>query len=254
MMTNLALVLIATATLLIMGLGLSREATTTATRHLLPYYRHFNRLSSLFAVITDVALLNLNAKLKFKEMLSARLGDLLSMLYLGGMVIEQHEERDYLLYQYQVAFDHLMQSWPNRLIPANLRGFAVPIGRHFAAPKESLEKSIVDLLTNDSATRRTMTGGLFMEVGVNNLLAEVNQVFLKGLKLQPLLKRLTQTQRTGQLIKADDKELADTALKTGMITEHEAEQLRRFDRYLMTVIHDTLYQNHRQGDLQQITG
>ncbi|MEW8462808.1 MAG: acyl-CoA dehydrogenase domain-containing protein, partial [Candidatus Thiodiazotropha endolucinida] len=103
---------------LTMGLGLSREVVPSGNLHLLPYYRHFNRLSSLFAMITDVALLNLNAKLKFKEMLSARLGDLLSMLFLGSMVIKQHEESqhpeeewpvvqwalDYLLHQYQVAF------------------------------------------------------------------------------------------------------------------------------------------------------
>ncbi|PUB84308.1 MAG: acyl-CoA dehydrogenase, partial [gamma proteobacterium symbiont of Ctena orbiculata] len=236
---------------LIMGLGLSREVVPNGNLHLLPYYRHFNRLSSLFAMITDVALLNLNAKLKFKEMLSARLGDLLSMLFLGSMVIKQHEESqhpeeewpvvqwalDYLLHQYQVAFDQLMENWPNRLVPGVLKRLAFPIGRRYSAPKDSLEKSVVELITVDSATRIKMTSGLFLEVAANNPLAEVNQVFLESLNLQPILKRLNHALRTGELEKTEDMELADAALQAAMITEHEAEQLRRFDRHLMAIIH-----------------
>jgi acyl-CoA dehydrogenase len=229
-------------------------------------------------VITDVALLNLNAKLKFKEMLSARLGDLLSMLFLSSMVIKQHEESDdpdqewplvqwaldYTLYQYQVAFDQLMENWPNRLIPGVLRRLAFPFGRRYSAPKDSLEKSIVELITVDSATRRRMTSGLYMEVAPNNPLAEVNQVFLEGLKIQPILKRLTHALRTGELVKADDRDLADAALEAAMITEHEAEQLRRFDRHLIAIIHVDDFDESEltrspchsqdQDDLQQITG
>ncbi|MES9946650.1 MAG: acyl-CoA dehydrogenase [Candidatus Thiodiazotropha sp.] len=264
------------ARMLIMGLGLSREAATTDNQHLLPYYRHFNRLSSLFAVITDVALLNLNAKLKFKEMLSARLGDLLSMLFLGSMVIKHHEESqnpdeewpvvqwalDHLLYQYQVAFDQLMDNWPNRLVPMALKRLAFPIGRRYAAPKDSLEKSIVKLVTVDSETRQKMTSGLFMEVAANNPLGEVNQVFLESLTLQPIIKKLHQAQKSGDLVIADDTELADAALEAAMITEHEAEQLRRFDRHLMAIIHVDDFDEselvrtpyHEQDDLHQITG
>ncbi|MES9816976.1 MAG: acyl-CoA dehydrogenase [Candidatus Thiodiazotropha sp.] len=263
---------------LTMGLGLSREVVPNGNLHLLPYYRHFNRLSSLFAMITDVALLNLNAKLKFKEMLSARLGDLLSMLFLGSMVIKQHEDSqhpeeewpvvqwalDHLLHQYQVAFDQLMENWPNRWVPGVLKRLAFPIGRRYSAPKDSLEKSVVELITVDSATRIKMTSGLFLEVAANNPLAEVNQVFLESLNLQPILKRLNHALRTGELEKTEDMELADAALQAAMITEHEAEQLRRFDRHLMAIIHvddfdeseliRTPYHKYGQDDQQQITG
>jgi acyl-CoA dehydrogenase len=238
------------ARMLVMGLGLSREAALSDKQHLLPYYRHFNRLSSLFAVITDIALLNLNAKLKFNEMLSARLGDLLSMLFLGSMVIKQHEESqhadeewpvaqwalDYLLYQYQLAFDQLMENWPNRFVPFVVKRLAFPFGTRFSAPKDKLEKSIIELITNNSATRTRLTHGLDMEAGPNNPLAEVNQVFLESLALRPILKRIKHALRSGDLAKPEDDNLANAAQDTGLITEHEAEQLRRFDRLLMAVI------------------
>ncbi len=236
--------------MLVMGLGLSREAAVTDKRHLLPYYRHFNRLSSLFAVITDVALLNLNSKLKFKEMLSARLGDLLSMLYLGSMVMKQHEEcehadeqwpvaqwaLDYLLYQYQVAFDQLIENWPNRFVAVMLKRLAFPVGRRFSAPKDELEKSVVRLITTESATRSGLTGGLFMETVDNNPLAEVNRVFLEGLSLQPILNRIRSAIRSGEMARPEDGDLASAALVAELITEHEAKQLRRFDRHLMKII------------------
>ncbi|MCU7947633.1 MAG: acyl-CoA dehydrogenase [Candidatus Thiodiazotropha sp. (ex Cardiolucina cf. quadrata)] len=260
----------------IMGIGLSREAAVTDNSHLLPYYRHFNRLSSLFALTADVAMLNLNAKLKFMEMLSARLGDLLSMLYLGSMVIKQHEESDnsdeewpvvkwaldYLLYQYQVAFDELLANWPNRLVAAVLKRIGFPIGGRFAAPKDKLEKEVVRLFADDSDTRRALTGGLFMEVTANNPLAEVNQVFLESLTLRPLTKRITTAVRSGKLAKSQGAALVDSALESNLITAQEADQLRRFDRHLMTVIAvddfdeseliRTTYDN--KDDLQLITG
>ncbi|MEW8508080.1 MAG: acyl-CoA dehydrogenase [Candidatus Thiodiazotropha sp.] len=261
---------------LVMGLGLSREAAATQKQHLLPYYRRINRLSSLFAVITDVALLNLNAKLKFREMLSARLGDLLSMLFLGSMVIKQHEESqqadeewpvaqwalDHLLYQYQIAFDQLMENWPNRFVPMVLKRLAFPIGGRFKAPMDKLEKRIVELITTDSSTRSELTGGLFMEAGANNPLGEVNQVFLESLLLQPILKRVKHALRSGELTMPDDGDLAGAALRTALVTEHEAEQLRRFDRHLMAVIHVDDFDEselirtpyHEQDDLQMITG
>ncbi|MES9993324.1 MAG: acyl-CoA dehydrogenase [Candidatus Thiodiazotropha sp.] len=264
------------ARMLVMGLGLSREAAKTEKQHLLPYYRHFNRLSSLFAVITDVALLNLNAKLKFKEMLSARLGDLLSMLFLGSMVIKQHEESqqaddewpvaqwalDYLLYQYQIAFDQLMENWPNRFVPIVLKRLAFPIGGRYTAPKDSLEKAIVGLVTQDSATRTELTSGLYMETGANNPLGEVNQVFLESLLLQPILKRVKTALRSGELTISEDGDLADAALRAALVTEHEAEQLRRFDRRLMSVIHVDDFEEselvrmpyHEDDDRKQITG
>ncbi|MBT3026995.1 MAG: acyl-CoA dehydrogenase [gamma proteobacterium symbiont of Ctena orbiculata] len=264
------------ARMLVMGLGLSREAAVTEKQHLLPYYRHFNRLSSLFAVITDVALLNLNARLKFREMLSARLGDLLSMLFLGSMVIKQHEESrqadeewpvaqwalDHLLHQYQVAFDQLMENWPNRFVPLVMKRLAFPVGRRFNAPKDSLEKAIVELVTVDSATRTGLTSGLYMEAGANNPLAEVNQVFLESLLLQPILKRLKSAVRAGELSMPEDGDLAGAALSAALVTEHEAEQLRRFDRHLMAVIHVDDFDEselvgtpyHEHDDRKQITG
>jgi len=45
------------------------------------YFQHLNRFSAAFAFVTDVSMLTLGGKLKFMESTSARLGDMLSMMY-----------------------------------------------------------------------------------------------------------------------------------------------------------------------------
>ena len=57
------------------------------------FYRQLSRYSSAFALCADMALLTLGGKLKRKEMLSARFGDILSELYLLSAVLKRwHDE------------------------------------------------------------------------------------------------------------------------------------------------------------------
>ena len=63
---------------------------TGATRR---YYQHIERFSASFAFATDVAMLALGGYLKKKENISARLGDVLSAMYLASMVLKQHEDQ-----------------------------------------------------------------------------------------------------------------------------------------------------------------
>jgi acyl-CoA dehydrogenase len=78
---------------LVTGATLARFSSTpesTATRR---YYQHINSFSARFAFATDVAMLTLGGYLKQKEHLSARLGDVLSSLYLASMVLKHYENQ-----------------------------------------------------------------------------------------------------------------------------------------------------------------
>ena len=57
------------------------------------YYQHIVRFSASFAFAVDVAMLTLGGYLKKKENLSARLGDVLSAMYLASMVLKHHENQ-----------------------------------------------------------------------------------------------------------------------------------------------------------------
>src|SRR5690349_10076029 len=92
------------------------------------YYQHLVRSSASFAFVVDVAMLTLGGYLKKKENLSARLGDILSAMYLTSMVLKHHEnqgapEEDLpivewacrnLLYDAQEQMHGFLRNFPSR--------------------------------------------------------------------------------------------------------------------------------------------
>ncbi|MEE9422036.1 MAG: acyl-CoA dehydrogenase [Gammaproteobacteria bacterium] len=224
--------------------------TPTQNSEVSRYYHHINRLSSVFALTADLSMLSLGAKLKFKETLSARLGDLLSTLYLASMVLKQHKDNNYakdewpivqwaldhLLHEYQIAFDELMTNFPNRVLAVLLKTAAFPIGKRYIAPKDELEKQVVEAISEDTGARQRLTSGLYAELADNNPLAQVNQVFLESLKLAPLHQKLHKAIKDRLIPKLTGSDLIVKALSENLITEDEAKQLAEFDSRLMGVI------------------
>ena len=184
-------------------------------------------------------------------MLSARLGDLLSDLYLASMVLKHYENDgcpeedlplvqwslDYLLNHYQESFRQIIDNYPNRPL-AYLLGFVVfPLGMHFKAPSDRLETRLVQSVTENNATRDRLTTGLYMEQGDNNPLAHVNEVFLESLELEPLNRKIKQAIKEKILPKLQGLELIEKAREAEVISKEEADQLIAFDEQLMSIIH-----------------
>lgn len=235
---------------IVLGLGLPFGGTATRNTERNEYYQHINRLSSVFALVADASMLSLGAKLKFKEMLSARLGDLLSTLFLASMVLKQHKDNNYaddewpivqwsldhLFHEYQVAFDELMANFPNRVVAGFLKVAAFPMRRRFKAPMDSLETKVVDVISQDSDARQRLIHGLFMDIADNNPAAKVNQVFLESLEVLPLQRTIREAIKAKKIPKLAGKALVDVALAENIISKEEAEKLFIFDDRLMSII------------------
>lgn len=235
---------------MVLGLGIPVDSNVSGDARIDRYYKDINRLSSVFALTADAAMLGLGASLKFKEMLSARLGDLLSTLYLSSMVLKQHKDNGYdkeewpivqwalehLLHEYQIAFDELMANFPNKVLATTIKTAAFPIGRRFKAPKDELEKKVVAVISQASATRERLTSGLYMELTENNALAHANLVFMQQLDILPIQNILRKAVKAGDLPKVSGQELVDIALEKEVINKEQAQQLIDFNQSLMEVI------------------
>ena len=104
------------------------------------YYQHIVRFSASFALAVDVAMLTLGGYLKKKENLSARLGDVLSCMYLASMVLKHHENQgrpaDDLpivewacrnqLYRAQEQLHDFLRNFPNRFLGGVMRAADLP--------------------------------------------------------------------------------------------------------------------------------
>ncbi|MGI9245465.1 MAG: acyl-CoA dehydrogenase, partial [Steroidobacteraceae bacterium] len=120
---------------MVMALTLARFSRAPGAGATRRYYQHINKFSAQFAFATDMAMLTLGGYLKQKEHLSARLGDVLSSLYMASMVLKHYEnqgrpEADLplvewccrtLLYKAQEQLHDFLRNFPNRWIAGLMR-------------------------------------------------------------------------------------------------------------------------------------
>lgn len=112
------------------------------------------RFSAAFGLCADAAMTTLGSELKMRELISARLGDMLSNLYLASMVLKnwhegqpvegEKEVMEYslglLLYRTENALDEFLQNLPSRPVALALRAITMPLGRRWDAPHDDLSE------------------------------------------------------------------------------------------------------------------
>lgn len=234
-------------------LGLSNGGFSEPVGHpsLKRYYQDVNRLSTAFALVADVTMLALQSKLKFKEMLSARLGDLLSNLYMASMVLRHYESEgcppdefplvewslQQLFSEYQKAMVEILHNYPNRFIAMKLRWLVFPLGMRFSPPSDRLSTQVSQLFTKDTELRERYFSGVFDEDIKTNPLGHVNTVFKQQEELKPLFEKIRVAIKAGKLKKALGLKQIELAQAAGVINASETKQLKAFDKSLMDIIH-----------------
>ncbi|OVZ57136.1 acyl-CoA dehydrogenase [Pigmentiphaga sp. NML080357] len=138
------------------------------------YYRQLNRYASAFALVADVTLATLGGALKRKEMLSARLGDILAELYLLSAVLKRwHDEGrqadDLPLVQWcmesglatiEERLDAVLANLPARAAAGLLRFICLPWGVRRRGPSDALTQACAALLLEPSPARDRLLPGL----------------------------------------------------------------------------------------------
>jgi acyl-CoA dehydrogenase len=233
----------------VMAATLARFTDVPDTGPTRRYYQHINRYSASFALITDAAMFTLGGELKRRELISARLGDILSYLYLASMVLKHYQDQGEpaedlplvewscrtLLYKTQEQFHGLLRNFPNRWVAAVLRFFIFPRGRTYSAPSDELGQEIVELIINPTATRERLADGIYKAIEPGNQLGLLQQAMEIAEQVKPLERRIFDARRAGD-IKADDiPSQIDEAEQKGVLTPEEAEAVRAFDRRMLDV-------------------
>jgi acyl-CoA dehydrogenase len=211
------------------------------------YYQHINRYSASFALITDAAMLTLGGELKRRELISARLGDVLSYLYLASMVLKHYQDQGSpaedlplvewscrsLLYKTQEQLHGLMRNFPNRWVAALVRLAIFPRGRTYSAPSDELGQRIVELVINPTATRERLAADAYKAREPGNPLGELQQALELAEAVKPIERRVFDARRAGEIKREDTPGQIDEAEAKGIITAAEAESLRAFDHKVL---------------------
>jgi acyl-CoA dehydrogenase len=234
---------------LVMAVTLARFTDVPVGGPTRRYYQHINRYSASFALITDAAMFTLGGELKRRELLSARLGDILSYLYLASMVLKHYQDQGEppedlplvewscrnLLYRTQEQFHGLLRNFPNSWVAAVLRFFIFPRGRTYSSPSDELGQQIVELMINPSATRERLAYGIYTAVEPGNQLGLLQQAMEAAEQVKPLERRIFDARRAGEIKAEDIPSQIDEAQLKGILTQAEAEAVRAFDRRMLDV-------------------
>ena len=215
------------------------------------YYQHVVRFSASFAFAVDVAMLALGGYLKKKEGLSARLGDVLSAMYLASMVLKHHENQGRqledlpivewacrnLLYQAQEQLHGFLRNFPNRSLAALMRALIFPRGRVYSAPHDRLGLEVAALVTAPTQARERLGQFVYRTLEPHNPMGLLQEVLQLAVQLEPLEKRIrVEGVNTGRVTALDFPGRIQQALAAGILSETEAAALRDYDRKVMDII------------------
>ena len=212
------------------------------------YYRHLSRMSRALAVAADFAMLSLGGELKRRELVSARLGDVLSHLYLASATLKRFEDEgrqqqdlpmvhyalQHCLYQCGVAFDQVLSNFPRRGVGPLLRVLLFPLGIRYPAPKDKVTVKVAELLMTPGAHRERLSHLCYIGDKDDDPVAIMERAFVAMHGVKGIERTLTKAVKSGEIPrKVSLQEKLEIALSAGIVTEkdveqmHNAEQLRQ---------------------------
>ena len=205
------------------------------------YYQLLTRYSTSFALAADFAMLILGGGLKRREKLSARLGDILSQLYLCSAVLKKFEDDgrqvedipllDWALqdglFRIQTAFDGVIQNFPNRLAAWLLRALIFPLGQCRKPPSDVLGHEVATLLSTQGKARDRLTAGSYNPSDENDAVGALEASLSSTLQCEPLQLELAQARKAGKLTSLDELGQITEAQGLGLINSEQAAQLER---------------------------
>ncbi|HKX53475.1 MAG TPA: acyl-CoA dehydrogenase [Nitrosospira sp.] len=230
--------------------GTLAKAPRNAGPEVYSYYSQLTRCSASFAFLADISLLVLGGALKRRERLSARLGDILSLLYLCSAVLKRFKDdrrpssdlpllhwcMQDALYRVQQAFDGVLDNFPATGFTRRVLRFMVfPLGKPFSPPSDELGHKIATLLLAPGDARDRLTAGIYIPTAKEEPLNILEQALQRAVSCEATEAKLRTAIKSGQ-IPAQEEESIAAALKQRIITSTELEILRKMGALRRRVI------------------
>ena len=224
-----------------MALTGSRLGDTAGDAYTRRYYRKLNRYSAALALCADVFMGVLGGKLKFKEKLSARLGDVLSNLYIASAMLKRYEDtgrpeadRPLLAWAFhetvwrmQGALDGAIRNFPVRPVAWLLRVLVFPLGRREVPPSDRLGRRVAAVISGPSEARDRLLEWVYMTPTANNTVGRMNALLPQVILAEPVDRKFAKAQKSGQFRAHDYFGQLLEARDAGVLSEAEYALLKQ---------------------------
>ena len=226
--------------------GGSSHAPSFADGFTRPYYKDINRLSAGFALTADMSLGLLAGDLKRKEMLSGRLADIHSHLFICTAILQFYEygskskaERLHAevalknsLYTIQEAFLSLFANFPNRMAASLVSFVTFPSGRIFAPVSDELKRQLGDTFMDDfeaNPFRDYLKTMVYYNTEPDDVTGRMEHAYQTLLDVEPLWQKFKKAEHKDSFEGLTFEDHVVYASQNGDITEEEAEVLIQYN-------------------------
>ncbi len=233
------------------------------------YYQQLTRFSAAFALLADVSMSTLGGSLKRREKLSARLGDILSLLYLCSATLLRYEWEGRqkadaplahwaiwdAMFKAQNAFEGVLSNFPVKAIASVVRLLVFPLGRPYVVASDRLGHEVAKRLIEPSATRDRLTGGMFISGSDQDPLRTIELAVEAVRAAEPIETKLRHAARAGHLAGRTADERLASAVTAGAVTLEEAQLVRRARKLVDDVVRvDDFPQDLGASEMRVTTG
>jgi acyl-CoA dehydrogenase len=229
---------------LVLGLTFAKFGKAPGDAYTRRYYRKLNRYSAALALLSDTAMGVLGGKLKFKEKISARLGDVLSYLYICSAMLKRYEdegrpeaERPMLAWAFhdsvwrmQMALDGVIRNFPVRPVAWLVHTLVFPFGRREVPPSDRLGRRVAAILTAPNSARDALVKGIYLTQTKNNPVGRMHALLPDVVAAEPIERKFLKAVKAGTIQSHDYFEQLAEAQREGAISETERALLERLRR------------------------
>lgn len=232
------------------GLTGARFGAAPGDRYTERFYRKLNRYAAALSLMSDASMLTLGGRLKFKEILSGRLGDVLSHLYIASSMLKKYQdegapESDQPLlawafhesmYQIEIALSGALRNFPNRPVAWLLWALVFPLGRRSEPPGDRLGRKVASLLMSPNETTSRLMQGVYTRPGENNPAGRVIASLPDAIAAEPVERKFQKALRGHSELILDFNAQLDAGVAHGWVSVSERAQLERLRALTMDAI------------------
>ncbi|HSM10614.1 MAG TPA: acyl-CoA dehydrogenase [Lysobacter sp.] len=214
------------------------------------YYRKLNRYSATLALMADTSMLMLGGKLKFKESLSGRLGDVLSNLYIASAMLKRYEDQgrpvaDQPLLAWafhdavnkmEIALSGALRNFPVRPVGWLMWLLVFPLGRRAQAPSDRLGHRAAALLMSPNEARDRLADGVFTTPCATNPAGRIDSYLAKVILAEPVERKFLKALKTRNIEALSFSAQLDEGVREGWINGDERRQLEELREMTLDAI------------------
>ncbi|MBB5883448.1 acyl-CoA dehydrogenase [Xanthomonas sp. LMG 8992] len=232
------------------GLTAARIGAAPGDAYTRRYFRKLDRYSANLALMADVSMLMLGGKLKFKESLSGRLGDVLSHIYMTSAMLKRYHDdgapaTDQPLlawafhdsvHKIELALSAALRNFPIRPVGWLMWALIFPWGRRAEAPGDRLGHRVAALLMTPNEARDRLGQGVFLTPCENNPGGRIASYLTKAVLAEPVERKFLKALKSKGIEALDFASQLDEAVREGVLSADERRQLEELREITMDTI------------------